>query len=432
MSTIEFSNIPEAQLSPIVYIPPTLLLLAILGIGIYTYQDRIQDLWLETIFRLRNYRQLENDQENEQLTEEQIRELYGDINGDIPEELLREFAQEDEEDDEEDDDDDDEEDDDEDEQGGGDEEEQGEVQPQGSTTSARLRMHHDMVQQMRARAGFAPEPFPGDVVLGEEGAAGGDGEQVEDDGGVGSSQGATATGTPKFKRVGKKKAEKLERKNQMRAYHEFMEMQRNERRQQEEMFRIHDAAQQEERQRKRNAQVEKERKRKEQLKEKEAKEIDSKRKQLQAEKLKEENARRELRAYVQRVKSFNLAALAKKLDRTEAQLLKDLSAITQDNHDQDVLISFANNGPSTTSSSSSISTGLAATLSSSSSSSSHASTVRQHLLILFDSASDQYVILDKAKLEAFAAVVQAKGRVDKKELSAASYDILCPSPLPIN
>ncbi|KAG0253291.1 hypothetical protein BGZ95_006363 [Linnemannia exigua] len=424
-----------AQLNPIVYIPPTFLLLAILGIGIYTYQDRIQDHWRETVFRLRNYRQVENDQENEQLTEAQIRELYGDINGDIPEELLREFAQEDEEEDEEDDEDDDEDDeDDEGGQGGGDEEEeQGEVQPQGSTTSARLRMHHEMVQQMRARAGFAPEPFPGDVVPGGEGAAGaGDGEQVEDDGGVGSSQGATATGTPKFKRVGKKKAEKLERKNQMRAYHEFMEMQRNERRQQEEMFRIHDAAQQEERQRKRTAQLEKERKRKEQLKEKEAKEIDSKRKQLQAEKLKEENTRRELRAYIQRVKSFNLAALAKRLDRTEAQLLKDLSAIAQDSHDQDVLISFANNRHSTTSSSPSISTGLSATSSSSSSSSSHALIARQHLLVLFDSVSDQYVILDKTKLEAFAAVVQAKGRVDKKELSAASQEILCSSPLSIN
>ncbi|KAF9911117.1 hypothetical protein EC991_004671 [Linnemannia zychae] len=403
-----------AQLNPIVYIPPTLLLLAILGIGIYTYQDRIQDLWLETVYRLQNYRRQENDEGDDQLTEEQIRELYGDVNGDIPEELLREFAEEDENDDEDDED--------EDEDGDEGEEEQGEVQPQGSTTSARLRMHHEMVQQMRARAGFAPEPFPGDVVPGEGDA---EGEQAEDDGGVGSSQGATAaTGTPKFKRVGKKKAEKLERKNQMRAYHEFMEMQRNERRQQEEMFRIHDAAQQEERQRKRTAQLEKERKRKEQLKEKEAKETESKRKRLQAEKIKEENVRRELRAYIQRVKSFKLAALAKRLDRTEAQLLKDLAAIAQDNSDPDILITLANT-PSITPSSPSMSTGATA------SSSSSASLSRQHLLVLFDSESDQYVILDKAKLTAFAAVVQSKGRVDKKELSAASQAILC-TPSPIN
>ncbi|KAF9134721.1 hypothetical protein BGW39_006144 [Mortierella sp. 14UC] len=408
-----------AQLNPIVYVPPTLLLLAILGIGIYTYHDRIQDLWLETVYRLQNYRRQENDEGNDRLTEEQIRELYGDVNGDIPEELLREFAEEDENDD----DDDDDEDEDEDGEDEG-EEKQGEVQPQGSTTSARLRMHHEMVQQMRARAGFAPEPFPGDVVLGEEGAA--EGEQVEDDGGVGSSQGATAaTGTPKFKRIGKKKAEKLERKNQMRAYHEFMEMQRNERRQQEEMFRIHDAAQQEERQRKRIAQLEKERKRKEQLKEKEVREMDSKRKRLQAEKIKEEDTRRELRAYIQRVKSFKLAALAKRLDRTEAQLLKDLLAIAQDNNDPDVLISLANT-PSIAPSSPSMSTGAAAA-----SSSSSVSPARQHLLVLFDSESDQYVILDKAKLTAFAAVVQSKGRVDKKELSVASQDILC-SPQPIN
>src|SRR5690348_9270280 len=78
-----------------------------------------------------------------------------------------------------------------------------------------------------------------------------------------------------------------------------MEMQRTERRQQEEMFRIHEAAAQEERQRKRTAQIEKDRKRKEQLKEKEAKESDSRRKRVQAEKVKEETARRELRSYIQ-------------------------------------------------------------------------------------------------------------------------------------
>jgi hypothetical protein len=154
------------------------------------------------------------------LTEEQLRELYGGADtGEIPEELLRQFAEEDNNDDEDDDDDDEDDDEDEDEEVRG-EGEQEEVQPQGSTTSARLRMHHEMVQQMRARAGFAPEPFPGDVVPGQEdGAAGAgeDGEDGEDDGGVGSSQGATAH---RIKKVGKKKAEKLQRKEQMRAYHE--------------------------------------------------------------------------------------------------------------------------------------------------------------------------------------------------------------------
>ncbi|KAF9326233.1 hypothetical protein BGZ91_002034 [Linnemannia elongata] len=406
-----------ASLNPIVYIPPTLLLVAILGILIYTYQDTIQDRYLEAIYRLRNYRRQDNEQD-EELTEEQLRELYGGADtGDIPEELLRQFAEEDNNDDEDDEEEEEEEDGEEGEEG------QEEVQPQGSTTSARLRMHHEMVQQMRARAGFAPEPFPGDVVPGEEGAAAGeDGEDVEDDGGVGSSQGATAH---RIKKVGKKKAEKLQRKEQMRAYHEFMEMQRTERRQQEEMFRIHEAAAQEERQRKRTAQIEKDRKRKEQLKEKEAKENDSRRKRVQAEKVKEETARRELRSYIQRVKSFKLGALAKRLDRTEAQLLKDLSAIAQESsNDSDILITLANS-PSVTPSSPSVSTATP-------SSSSSASKARQHLLILYDSASDQYVILDKAKLEAFAAVVQSKGRMDKKELSAASETILQCAPSPIN
>ncbi|KAH7053908.1 hypothetical protein BKA57DRAFT_454817 [Linnemannia elongata] len=408
-----------ASLNPIVYIPPTLLLVAILGILIYTYQDTIQDRYLEAIYRLRNYHRQDNEQD-EELTEEQLRELYGGADaGDIPEELLRQFAEEDNNDDEDDEDEEEEE-----EDGEEGEEGQEEVQPQGSTTSARLRMHHEMVQQMRARAGFAPEPFPGDVVPGEEGAAaaGEDGEDVEDDGGVGSSQGATAH---RIKKVGKKKAEKLQRKEQMRAYHEFMEMQRTERRQQEEMFRIHEAAAQEERQRKRTAQIEKDRKRKEQLKEKEAKENDSRRKRVQAEKVKEETARRELRSYIQRVKSFKLGALAKRLDRTETQLLKDLSAIAQESsNDSDILITLANS-PSVTPSSPSVSTATP-------SSSSSASKARQHLLILYDSASDQYVILDKAKLEAFAAVVQSKGRMDKKELSVASETILQCAPSPIN
>lgn len=148
------------------------------------------------------------------MTEEQLRELYGGADaGDIPEELLRQFAEEDNNDDDVDEDEEEDEDGEEGEEG-----QEEEVQPQGSTTSARLRMHHEMVQQMRARAGFAPEPFPGDVVPGEEGAAAGEeGEDAEDYGGVGSSQGATAH---RIKKVGKKKAEKLQRKEQMRAYHE--------------------------------------------------------------------------------------------------------------------------------------------------------------------------------------------------------------------
>ncbi|KAK3811677.1 MAG: hypothetical protein JOS17DRAFT_779754 [Linnemannia elongata] len=243
--------------------------------------DTIQDRYLEAIYRLRNYRRQDNEQE-EELTEEQLRELYGGADaGDIPEELLRQFAEEDNNDDDADEDEDEDE----------DEEEGEEVQE----------------EQMRARAGFAPEPFPGDVVPGEEGAAAGEeGEDVEDDGGVGSSQGATAH---RIKKVGKKKAEKLQRKEQMRAYHEFMEMQRTERRQQEEMFRIHEAAAQEERQRKRTAQIEKDRQRKEQLKEKEAKENDSRRKRIQAERVNEETARRELRSYIQneRRKAFPAA-----------------------------------------------------------------------------------------------------------------------------
>lgn len=215
------SNVDKASLNPIVYIPPTFLLVAIVGILIYTYQDTLQDRYLEAIYRLQNYRRQGNVNDDEsELTEEQLRELYGGADaGDIPEELLRQFAEEDNNDDE--DDEDDDEGDEEDGEMGG-EGEQEEVQPQGSTTSARLRMHHEMVQQMRARAGFAPEPFPGDVVPGEEdGAAGAgeDGEVGEDDGGVGSSQGATAH---RIKRVGKKKAEKLQRKEQMRAYHEVI------------------------------------------------------------------------------------------------------------------------------------------------------------------------------------------------------------------
>ena len=56
--------------------------------------------------------------------------------------------------------------------------------------------------------------------------------------------------------------------------------------------------------------------------------------------------------------------------------------------------------------------------------SSRAGSSRPQLLILRDPASDQYVVLDEAKLAAFADVVKSKGRVDKRELSSASEGIL--------
>jgi len=100
-------------------------------------------------------------------------------------------------------------------------EEEGELMPDTpatTTTSARLRMHHEMVQQMRARAGFAPEPFPGDEPAGGEGNDDED-EDDEEGGGAGSSQAHAATANH-IRRIGKKKAEKLQRKEQMRAYRE--------------------------------------------------------------------------------------------------------------------------------------------------------------------------------------------------------------------
>lgn len=205
---------------------------------------------------------------------------------------------------------------------------QQEVEPQGTTTSARLRMHHDMVQQMRARAGFAPEPFPGDIVEGTEAndQQDEDGDE-ENDGGAGPSTGVAST---RIRKIGKKRAEKLQRKEQMRAYHEvrqaiyvvpkeahlwakltcmntvvnsqrsqFMTMQREERRQQEELFRMQESHQLEERQRQRAAQMEKDRKRKEQSRQREAKENDNKVKKMQTERVKDEKARKELRAYIQ-------------------------------------------------------------------------------------------------------------------------------------
>ncbi|KAF9353580.1 Thymidylate synthase [Mortierella sp. AD094] len=309
-----------------------------------------------------------------------------------------------------------------------DDDDQAEVEPQGSTTSARLRMHHDMVQQMRARAGFAPEPFPGDEEANADGVEGDEGEdgeeEGEDDGGVGSSSGATATAS-RIKKIGKKRAEKLQRKEQMRAYREFMAAQHEERRQQEELFQMQEAAQQEERRRKRSEQIEKDRKRKEQLKEKEAKENDSKMKRIQSERLKDEKARRELRAYIQRVKSFRLSALAKQLGRTETQLLSDLAAVAQDD---DLRSASQTVGAGVTVPRISLASSLAGPSSpsglASHSLSSHTGSTRPQFLVLYDSTSDLYVVLDEAKLSAFTEVVKSKGRVDKKDLSLASESIL--------
>ncbi|KAF9182804.1 hypothetical protein BGZ50_004687 [Haplosporangium sp. Z 11] len=293
--------------------------------------------------------------------------------------------------------------------------------PQGSTTSARLRMHHEMVQQMRMRAGFAPEPFPGDEDREGDGEQEGDENDGPEDDGIGSSTGARASGSiPRVKKIGRKKAEQLRRKEQMRAYHEFMEMQRQERRQQEEMFRIQDALKQEERERKRVAQLEKDRQRKEQLKQDEAKESHTRMKQAQVEKVKEENARRDLVDYLQRIKSFRLSELSKRLGRTEQQLLKDLAAVAQERESQ-------SNCQGATDAATVPRILLASSVSTSSSpvaSTSPLQTSRPHLLILYDSVADQYVVLNQAKLSEFADVVKTKGRIGKRELSVASEAIL--------
>ncbi|KAF9097245.1 Thymidylate synthase, partial [Mortierella sp. AM989] len=377
----------SARLSPIVFIPPTLLLLAIAGILIYRYLDNIQDAWSNIRYRIRRQHIIEGGEVNELFEDgyeyaSQEDEAYAQ--GQLEHEN----------------------------------EDQPEVEAQGSTTSARLRMHHEMVQQMRARAGFAPEPFPGDRGANAHGAEGDDdddGEEGEDDGGIGSSNGATAASS-RIKKIGKKKAEKLQRKEQMRAYREFMDMQREERRQQEEMFKMQEAIQQEERRRERSTQIEKDRKRKEQLKEKEAKENDSKMKRIQSERLKDEKARRELRTYIQRVRSFRLSSLASRLDRTEAQLLGDLSAITQD---EDLKAGNQIVGDDVTIPRVSLASSLIELSLPSNSASSPAfrgESSRPQLLVLYDSVSNLYVVLDEAKLSAFSEVAKTKGRVDKKEL----------------
>ncbi|KAG0207697.1 hypothetical protein BGX28_001093 [Mortierella sp. GBA30] len=397
--------VERARLNPIVYIPPTLLLLAIVGILIYHYLDSLRDLWFNTLFRLQDYYQ----QRSEQLARAEQEQDEEDVNLlDLDDNIIYD----------------------------GQEDQDIDAVPQGTTTSTRLRMHHEMVQQMRARAGFAPEPFPGDLENdrgdGDDEEDGEDEEDNDDDsGGVGSSTGTR--GLPaapgRVKKIGKKKAERLQRREQMRAYHEFMEMQRAERRQQEELFKAQEAIQQEERLRKRAVQIEKDRKRREQLKEREAKENESRMKRNQAERVKEEKARRELRAYLQRVRSFRLPDLAKRLGRTEAQLLKDLVAITEETD-------LRSTSPSPENMETIPRISLASTPSAISSSfndrSSASASSRPHLLILRDPVSDQYVILDRTKLEAFAEVVKAKGRISKQDLSIESKTILQPPPPTIN
>ncbi|KAF9570449.1 hypothetical protein EC968_001785 [Mortierella alpina] len=395
----------RAQLNPIVYIPPTVLVLAIIGILSFRYLDAIQFQWQDLRSRLRGGNTGDAGLEDFEEDDELLLDLEFDENG---EPILVE------------------------DEGG---HHQGEVDvathmgPQGSTTtSSRLRMHHEMVQQMRARAGFAPEPFPGDVEDGQGGDGDGEGdededERGEDDGGVGSSTGIRGTTTTaRIKRIGKKKAERLQRREQMRAYHEFMEMQRAERRQQEEMFKMQDAVQQEERQRKRAEQLERDRKRKEQLKQKEAKDTESRLKRIQTEKLKEEKARRELRAYIQRVRSFQLPDLAQRLGRTEAQLLTDLAAIAAET---DLLAGHAPSMDISTVPRISLASNMTALTSTplSSLSSSSSQPLRPHLLVLRDPATDRYLILEQAQLESFAQVVKEQGRISKKELSTASKTI---------
>ncbi|KAI8346526.1 hypothetical protein B0O80DRAFT_240025 [Mortierella sp. GBAus27b] len=377
-----------AQLNPIVFIPPVALVLAIIGILLYRYWDRIQVTWADLVYRLRG----QHTEEQDALFDEEFEE--DELDDTAYTEDLEELGEDD----------------------------QADTEPQGATTSARLRMHHEMVQQMRVRAGFAPEPFPGDQIENAEDGEDDEGGEEEDDGGVGSSNGAAAAGSAsRIKKIGKKKAEKLQRKEQMRAYREFMEMQREERRQQEEMFKAQEAIQQEERRRKRSEQIEQDKKRKEQRKEKEAKENATRMKRIQTEKLKQDKARKDLREYIQRVKTFRLPTLAKRLGRTEAQLLKDLAAVAQD---EDIASSGQSaaevprivlaSGFTTSSPSSPVVPSLALR------------SPRPQLLILHDPASDQYVVLDESKLAAFAQAVQTSGRISKKELSTCSEAVFRP------
>ncbi|KAG0303870.1 hypothetical protein BGZ98_006183 [Dissophora globulifera] len=369
------------------------------GILVYRFRSIIQDSWYSLRYRLSGGRY-------EELVEDEALQYedYGDMGLEEDEALEEEIYDQD--------------------QRVQRDEDQADIEPQGTTTSARLRMHHEMVQQMRARAGFAPEPFPGDEDEGGDGDGGEDDEEGEDDGGVGSSNGALAVGSAaRIKKIGKKKAEKLQRKEQMRAYREFMDMQREERRQQEDLFKMQEALQQDERRRKRSAQIEKDRKRKEQLKDQQTKDNDSRLKRIQYERLNAERARRELRAYIQRVRSFRIDALAARLGRTEAQFLRDLEAVSQD---EDLQLSSHSALELLAIPRIMLASNLAAHPSLSSSLQAEPS--RPQLLVLHDAASGQYVVLDKTKLTAFADIVKSKGRVDMKELSEASKLVFQPLP----
>ncbi|KAG0363991.1 hypothetical protein BG005_000023 [Podila minutissima] len=383
-----------APFHPIVFIPPGILILAIVGLLAYRYRETARLLALRQAQWMEAFRQ-SNDES-----------LHGETQADLGQDFGFEDEYLNDEDFEEDG-----------ELENGDnrnESTQQEVEPQGTTTSARLRMHHEMVQQMRVRAGFAPEPFPGDILEGAEAndQQNEDGDE-ENDGGAGPSTGVVST---RIRKIGKKKAEKLQRKEQMRAYHEFMTMQREERRQQEEMFRMQESHQLEERQRQRAAQMEKDRKRKEQLKQREVKENDNRVKKMQTERAKDEKARKELRAYIQKVKSFSVPALAKRLGRTESQLTKDLAAITSESDES--ALDEASPRIFMASSLASLSP-----IPSSPPTSPIASSSRPHLLLLRMKASDLYVILDQSALSSLSSVVKSKGRVDKKELCESSKAI---------
>ncbi|KAF9215358.1 hypothetical protein BGZ59_001620 [Podila verticillata] len=384
-----------APFHPILFIPPGILILAIIGLLAHRYRETARLLalrqaqWLEA-FRQSNDESLRGAAQANFGQDFEFEDEYLDDGEDFEENEELE---------------------------NGDDRDDGtqqEVEPQGTTTSARLRMHHDMVQQMRVRAGFAPEPFPGDII--EEAEANDqqneDGDE-ENDGGGGPSTGVAST---RIRKIGKKKAEKLQRKEQMRAYHEFMTMQREERRQQEEMFRMQESHQLEERQRQRAAQMEKDRKRKEQSKQREAKENDNKVKKMQTERMKDEKARKELRAYIQKVKSFNVPTLAKRLGRSESQLTKDLAAITSESDDltQDETSPRIFMASSLASLSSNPSSPPTLPITSSS---------RPHLLLLYMKASDQYVILDQSALASLSSVVKSKGKIGKMELCEFSKAI---------
>ncbi|KAG0231625.1 hypothetical protein BGW41_002154 [Actinomortierella wolfii] len=288
----------------------------------------------------------------------------------------------------------------------------------GSTTSARLRMHHEMVQQMRMRAGFAPEPFPGDEQEGEDGAdMDNDEEGNGDNGGVGSSTGATAV-APRIKKIGKKKAKSLQRKEQMRAYHEFMGMQREERRQQEELFNMQQSIQQEERQRQRREQQERIQKLKEQKRAKEAKAHQANLIKERKEKEKEAQSRRDLRTFIHNVKSFRMAELVKRFKRSEALLLSDLKAIAAEDAQASesspriILQLPTSNTTQTTSPYGDISRRLAFPEGSK--------------LVVLDKGNDMFLVLDKATLQAFADTIQESGRISKLDLSLKSGAILHP------